>query len=122
MQDRNTRQKQVIANLVQAAERPLSVQEILTLGRKRLPGLGVATVYRSIKRLKDAGEIRAVTIPGDTSRYETAGHHHHHFKCSRCDKVYEIEGCVNELKRLVPKGFTIEDHDLTFYGRCRNCA
>lgn len=109
-------------SLVQEAERPLSVQEILARGRKRMPGLGVATVYRTIKRLSDAGEIRAVTIPGDTSRYERPKRHHHHFKCSRCDKVYEIEGCLRELGRLVPRGFTMEDHDLTFYGRCRNCS
>lgn len=122
MPERNTRQKQVIADLVREAERPLSVQEILALGRKRMPGLGIATVYRNIRRLSDAGEIQTVTIPGDSSRYETARHHHHHFKCSRCDKVYEIEGCLNELKRLVPEGFEMEDHDLTFYGRCRGCT
>lgn len=122
VQERNTRQKQIVARLIREAGHPLTVREILTLGRRHMSRLGIATVYRTVKRLIDAGELQAVVIPGDTVRYETAKHHHHHFKCSRCDRVYDLEGCVKELKCMVPKGFKVENHELTFYGYCRSCA
>jgi len=122
MQIRNTRQKQVIVKVINEAERPLTVHEVLAAGQKHLPTLGLATVYREIGRLSDAQELCTVSIPGDLPRYEVNKHHHHHFKCTDCDKVYEIEGCSSELKKLVPRGFKEKSHDLTFYGSCKICS
>jgi len=122
MQTRNTKQRQIVTQVIQDAERPLTVHEVLAEGQKQLPTLGLATVYREIGRLSEAKELHTVTIPGDPPRYEKHGHHHHHFKCTECDKVYELEGCSADLKKLVPKGFKPKTHDLTFYGLCRVCA
>jgi Fur family ferric uptake transcriptional regulator len=122
MRERNTRQRQILVHLIREASHPLTIQEILDLGRRHVLRLGIATVYRTVRRLIDAGELKVVAIPGDTVRYEMAGQHHHHFKCSRCDKVYDLEGCMKELKNMVPKGFKVENHELTFYGCCRSCA
>lgn len=121
-QERNTRQRQILVDLISEAGHPLTVREILDLGRGQVSRLGIATVYRTIKRLLDAGEVQVVTIPGDVVRYEAVKHHHHHFKCSRCDRVYDLDGCLKELKSMVPKGFKAETHDLTFYGCCRDCG
>jgi Fur family ferric uptake transcriptional regulator len=64
-----------------------------------------------------------VRLPGAPSRYEVAGkHHHHHFRCRLCDRVYEIDGCPPDLRSLVPRGFRLEGHDLTLFGRCPACA
>ena len=122
MNERKTRQKQLIPDILTKAGRPLSVTDILASGKATLPTLGVATVYRTIKRLLDDGEIQAVDIPGDATRYEMAKAHHHHFKCHACDNVFEIEGCPGNLRQLLPRGFRAESHDLTIYGRCRACA
>jgi Fur family ferric uptake transcriptional regulator len=120
--ERNTKQKRIVAQVLAEAGGPLTVAEILKAGQRIIPALGMATVYRSIKRLSAAEEIHAVEIPGDPIRYEIAHHHHHHFKCGGCDKVYELEGCLKELRTLVPRGFRMESHDLTFYGHCRGCV
>lgn len=122
MQARNTRQRQIVTQVIREADRPLTVHEVLAGGQKHLPRLGLATVYREIGRLSESEELRAVSIPGDPPRYELAKHHHHHFKCTECDKVYELEGCSEALKKLVPRGFKPRNHDLTFYGLCRVCA
>lgn len=119
---RNTRQKQVVAEVIEKAERPLTVHEVLVEGQKQLPSLGLATVYREVGRLSEAQELCIVSLPGDPPRYEMAMHHHHHFKCTACDKVYELEGCSAALRKLVPKGFKPQTHDLIFYGLCRACA
>ena len=122
MSERQTRQKQLIPDVLAKAGRPLTVPEILVLGQKTMPALGTATVYRAIKRLLDDNEIQAVEIPGDVARYEMTKPHHHHFKCNGCDNVYEIDGCPGDLRRLLPRGFRADSHDLTFFGRCRTCA
>ena len=97
------------------------VQEILELGQKQLPKLGVATVYREIARLAENAEIVTVSIAGDAPRYEMAKTSPP-FKCDECNKVYEMEGCSKELLKLVPRGFKTQRHDLTFYGICNLCA
>lgn len=121
MQIRETKQKQAVLNVIRAAGVPLTVQEVLTEGQATLPKLGLATVYREINRLSEAGELQLVSIPGDPPRYELARHHHHHFKCTFCNRVYELEGCPASLAKLVPRGFRAERHDLTFYGCCKSC-
>jgi Fur family ferric uptake transcriptional regulator len=122
LMERNTRQRQAIREALHKAGRPLSPSEILALARPRAKGLGMATVYRSVKSLVESGEVVAVELPGEPARYEAAGkHHHHHFHCRTCRKVYEVEGCPGELDALVPKGFELESHELVLYGRCVAC-
>jgi Fur family ferric uptake transcriptional regulator len=33
-----------------------------------------------------------------------------------------VPGCPGDLHRLAPRGFTVEQHDVTLYGRCRDCG
>jgi len=122
MDTRKTKQKQIVSDILEKAKRPLNVNEILAEGHKQLPGLGIATVYREIKRLSESKQLQTVEIPGDPIRYEICKHHHHHFKCNSCDKVYELENCSSDISKLVPKGFTPLSHELTFYGTCNVCT
>ena len=83
----------------------------------------MATVYRNLKRLVTEGSLRVITLPGEIPRYEmgeTA--HHHHFQCTTCRRVYDVPGCPGDLRRLAPRGFTVEHHDVTLYGRCSDCG
>lgn len=121
--ERNTRQRSAIRDAIAQAERPLLPQEVLEHAQRDAPGLGIATVYRNLKALVDEGELKAVHLPGENPRYELAGHrHHHHFQCTRCQRVFDVHACPGDLSRLAPRGFTVEDHDLTLYGVCSDCA
>lgn len=121
--ERNTRQRAAIRSAIEQAQRPLLPQEVLEAAQAEVPGLGIATVYRNLKALVDDGELRVVELPGENPRYELAGHeHHHHFQCTRCDKVFDVHACPGDLSRMAPAGFVVEDHDLTLYGRCSDCA
>ncbi len=120
--ERSTRQKSAIRAAIDAAERPLSPQEVLLASQAEVSGLGLATVYRNLKVLLDAGEILAVMLPGDSPRYESTRHaHHHHFQCTTCQRVFDVHQCPGDLANLAPKGFTVEHHELTLYGRCNEC-
>ncbi|MET0268121.1 MAG: transcriptional repressor, partial [Duganella sp.] len=96
--ERNTRQRQAIHQCITIAGRPLAPQEILEQAQQAVPGIGMATIYRNIKSLLEAGEITTVSLPGGGDRYELAGHgHHHHFHCRACDRVFEVHACPGDM-------------------------
>jgi Fur family ferric uptake transcriptional regulator len=120
--ERFSRQRAAIRDAIDQAQRPLSPQEVLDAAQRAVAGLGLATVYRNLKQLLEAGEITAVTLPGESPRYEVAQHaHHHHFQCDACHRVFDVHGCPGDLARLAPPGFTVDRHEITLYGRCSDC-
>ena len=60
---RNTQQRKAIVNVIDAEQRPLSVQEILDLATHECPGLGIATVYRNVRALVDCGLNLQTILP-----------------------------------------------------------
>jgi Fur family ferric uptake transcriptional regulator len=122
--ERATRQKTAIRMAIDAARRPLTPLEVLQEAREQVPALSIATVYRNIKSLLQEGSIHMVPLPGDNPRYESthaASTHHHHFQCLRCQRVFDVHDCPVDLQYVAPPGFSVERHELTFYGRCADC-
>jgi Fur family ferric uptake transcriptional regulator len=120
---RKTRQRQALAETLDRADRPLSVDELLEAASRRVEGLGVATVYRTIGAMLESGAIEAVEIPGEPARYERADKgHHHHFQCERCDRVFDLNGCFENVRKLAPPKFRVREHAVTLYGLCASCA
>lgn len=120
---RSTSQRRAIHAVFADAARPLSFDEVLEAARQEVPGLGIATVYRTVKSLTENGDLVPVDLPGEPSRYELAGKgHHHHFSCNDCGRVFELEGCPGNITRLLPPGFTMSGHEVVLYGRCAQCG
>lgn len=120
---RQTKQRQVIATMLKQAGRPLLPKELLDKAQESLPQLGIATVFRTLKKMVDEGEATIVSLPGDSPRYERSDlAHHHHFKCEECESVFEINGCPGHLEQLLPKGFQMAGHEITLFGRCADCS
>lgn len=120
---RKTRQRDALRDALQRAERPLSVDELLEAASRRVDGLGVATVYRAVGTLLKEGAIEAVEIAGEPTRYERADKgHHHHFQCEKCERVFDIAGCLDNLRKLAPPKFRVKEHAVTLYGLCAACA
>lgn len=122
---RDTRQRRAIRSVFAQADGPLGPQEVLDRAQADVPGIGLATVYRTIKLMLDDQELSQVDLPGEASRYEPADRqksHHHFFKCEACGKVYEVAGCVSNPGALAPEGFTVSRHEIVLYGRCAQCA
>lgn len=120
---RNTRQRAAIRGVFESNPHPLTIHEVYGLAEKAVSGLGIATVYRTVGSLSDQGVLSTVEIPGEPPRYELAGKaHHHHFRCRRCKRVFEIGGCPEGIACLAPAGFRIEGHEILLTGLCPDCA
>jgi len=122
---RHTKQRVAIESAIGESGRPLSPAEILQAARATVPSLNLATVYRTLKRLGEAGEVTVIQIPGEAPRYNLyheEERHHHHFRCNKCGGVFCMEGCVEGLKTLLPDGFRMTGHDIVLYGLCPACS
>jgi Fe2+ or Zn2+ uptake regulation protein len=90
-----------------------------------LPGVGRATVYRTLKLLLEAGVVCKLALPNGAPRYSLARvEHHHHTLCVRCGTVGEFrDATIERLLRGV--GGDIADrivgHRMEFYIICRDC-
>jgi len=120
---RNTEQKAAIRDAIEAAQRPLSVSELLAAARRTVATLGQATVYRVLKQGLAEGWLEQIDLPGEPARYESAGkHHHHHFHCRACGRMFEVPGCRLAATGPLPRGFRVEGHEMLLHGTCRDCA
>ncbi len=126
---RSTKQRRAILAALEGARRPLSPKEVLTEatrlgadGGEPVTDLSLATVYRNLGALLDAGQLATVQLLGQPSRYELSGlAHHHHFHCERCDRMYDVPGCPGSIARLAPSGFEVRSHELVLSGYCDLC-
>jgi Fur family ferric uptake transcriptional regulator len=121
---RGTQQREAIRKVISEAGRPLSINEIFKSAKSSVDSLGIATVYRNLKILQSEGSIVQVVLPGQPSRWEIhPERHHHHYLCTACDKLYEIQVCSENLSHLLlPDGYVVEEHDILLYGKCAACT
>jgi Fur family ferric uptake transcriptional regulator len=99
-----------------------SVDDILS----RVPGVGRATVFRTIKLLSEMGMLCRVLLEDGSLRYRVSQRqdHHHHLVCVSCASVQELDACIDPevLGDLAQStGYEIEGHWLEFFGRCAAC-
>lgn len=123
---KSTRQRDEILNIFVSAGRHLSAEELYLLVKKPHPGIGYATVYRTLKLLASAGLAEERRFEDGYTRYEyraTDGHHDH-LICTKCGKIIEFENVrIEELQQDVARKnrFQVQNHKLELYGLCSEC-
>jgi len=119
----NTQQREVILSVLKEAARPLTREEILSLGRQQIPRLGSATVNRAIREMTAAYQIIGVEFPGQPRRYELpAESEHPHFICRRCDRVFDLPVAMQLPQVHAPKGFVVTGGEIVYAGTCPDCS
>jgi Fur family ferric uptake transcriptional regulator len=123
--ERVTRQRLLVADALAGSGRRLTADQLYRSLRRRVPGIGRATVFRTLETLVEAGVARRLELDGHVYAYVAClTAHHHHIACTRCGRVEEIdEAYVTPItQRLAADmGFEIDDARLDFYGRCATC-
>jgi Fur family transcriptional regulator, ferric uptake regulator len=125
---RLTRQRQVLLEVMDQAERHLSADAILERAQKIDPNVHRVTVYRTLEMLKRIGlldELDLLHIHGHRHYYESHGPRDHiHVACLRCGKVREVESDLYEqMKRQIERdtGVKITVTRTEIGGYCENC-
>ncbi len=123
---RSTRQRDVILDVFLATRQHLSVEELFLKVKASHPGIGFATVYRTVKLLAEAGIARELTLKNGQVRYEhqLAGEHHDHLICTGCGTIVEFEDeTIEKLQQEIAgrHGFRMTSHRMDLFGLCPTC-
>lgn len=123
---RSTRQRDVILDSFLSTHQHISVEELYLKIKPSNPGIGQATVYRTLKLFVEAGLAREILLHDGQTRYEhgLAGEHHDHLVCTGCNAIIEFEDdTIEKLQEEVAArhGFLIKNHKMEIYGLCSNC-
>lgn len=101
----------------------LTADETFGRARRELPELSRATVYNALAAFVEAGLLRAVESRGAVLYDPNPDPTHHHFRCRRCDRLYDVhvEG-VDDLRVTGASGFAVEHRTVLLGGLCPSCS
>lgn len=121
----------ILSVLEQHGGRHMTAEDIYELVTEDYPEIGLATVYRTLQLLWDMQLIDRINLDDGCVRYEIghllcdgAKHSHHHLICRECNKVVPFDDdLLDDLEHHIEEvtGFHVLDHELKFYGLCREC-
>jgi Fur family ferric uptake transcriptional regulator len=119
--------KIVLAVFSQNQEKHLSAEDVYGMVKKTHPEIGLATVYRTLDLFAELDVLQKNDFGDGRYRYEfcqAEAHHHHHLICRKCGIVTEFaDDLLEALENFIEQknGFQIIDHELKFYGYCKEC-
>ena len=117
--------EQILATFLKT-EKHLTINDLYDLIRKRHPQIGLATVYRTMKIICDAGLARETDFGDSTRRFEHKykHQHHDHLVCLKCGRIIEVMSpAIEKLQTSLAKKhkFTAAKHRMEIFGICRTC-
>jgi Fur family transcriptional regulator, peroxide stress response regulator len=119
-----TRQREVVLTVIRENDEHLTANEVFDKAKQLLPGISFATVYNSLRYLKDAGHIAEISFGSGASRFDAMTARHDHAICTKCGKLVDMEielpiEIVNfaaEFSKFKPQSI-----ELTLRGICPEC-
>jgi Fur family ferric uptake transcriptional regulator len=117
--------RDVILRALQGGEDFRSAQDIHANLRASGQKVGLATVYRTLQSLHEAGEVDALRNEGGEVTYRScdSNRHHHHLVCRLCGRTVEVEGPAVErwAETMAAKhGYRDVSHTVEIFGVCSN--
>ena len=122
---RPTRQRRAVIAALGSFADFRSAQEIHELLGRTGEKVGLATVYRTLAALADAGEVDVLRSEDGEAIYRSCSDtHHHHLVCRACGATVEVEGpAVERWTRTIAgeHGYAEISHTLEIFGTCPSC-
>jgi len=122
----HSKQREQILDVLLKTEKHTTVDGLYELVRKKNPKIGLATVYRAMRVICDAGLAKEVDFGDGLKRFEHKyqHQHHHHLVCIKCGRVIEIAN--PEIERLQKKlasqhNFAPTRDTMKIFGICSRC-
>ncbi len=123
---RCTAQRIAVLDLLRSRRHHYRADELSGLVAERLGAVSTQAVYDSLSALVAVGLARRIEPAGSASLFEAgSGDNHHHLICRDCGLVVDVE-CLTGAAPCVEvpdgRGFVVDEAEITFWGRCRECA
>jgi Fur family peroxide stress response transcriptional regulator len=120
-----TKQREVVLQVIREADQHLTANEVFTAAKILLTSISFATVYNSLRFLKEAGLIAEIQFGNGASRFDRMTERHDHAICTKCSKLVDIEmdlpsDFVTTATQL--SQFKTESIEFTLRGLCPDCA
>jgi len=101
-----------------------TAEDLYAIVKNRLPQISLATVYRNLDILSEAGEVLKLEMAGKQRRFDGDTSFHYHLRCSECGAVEdvvlpEMEEIQEKLNRI--PGGKITNARIEFEGLCDRC-
>lgn len=124
---RHTRQRAAVADVLAATTEFRTAQQVHEQLAASGAKVSLATVYRNLQAMVDAGQLDSVRTPEGLAAYRVCGRdaHHHHLVCRTCGKAVELElsGFEDAVGALAQRhGFVDVSHEVEIFGLCAECA
>lgn len=119
-----TKQRGVVLQVIREATEHLTANEVFDRAKTLLPTISFATVYNSLRFLKDAGLIAEIQFGNGASRFDRKLTRHDHAICNKCGKLVDLElDFPSELVQTaaVASNFKPESLEFTLRGLCPEC-
>ncbi|MBE5739261.1 MAG: transcriptional repressor [Clostridiales bacterium] len=123
MQERQTKQKQIIYEALQTLDHPTAT-EVYGYVHNQYPTVSRATVFRVLGGFAANGRALELRAAGDEIRYDYNVMPHYHAHCKECGRVADVyvEGMPEKgLKGVSDYGFHVEGYSVEFFGVCAHC-
>ena len=122
---RLTPQRVALIRLLAASEGHPSAAQLYDQLKAEYPTMSLATVYKTVKLLKDLDEVLELGFWDDDGRYDgRRPYPHPHLICIRCRNIIDPDiKIADDLAQQVAQlsGYRIVSHRLDFYGVCPAC-
>lgn len=84
-----------------------------------IPTLSKTSVYNTLKLFCQKGIVKEIDIDPTYVRFDGNVDFHGHFKCNKCNEVYDF---TMEEPKEEPEGFIVSIKEVYYYGICKKCA
>jgi Fur family ferric uptake transcriptional regulator len=124
MRARQSRQREVVLEVVRSTMDHPTAEWVHRQARRRLPRIGLATVYRNLKRLVEEGLIRELHSAGHSTRFDGNTGRHYHIRCLGCGRVNDLPVSVDawlEEEAARAMNYRVLGHQVEVLGLCPLC-
>lgn len=122
MKKRNTKQKELILEVVKSSCIHPTAEEVFKGVNKIDPKISISTVYRNLQEMTVDGIIDKIIDREGINRFDGKNCKHYHFICTKCNKIEDLDiPYKDNINKLLNRDYIIECHNIEFRGICNNC-
>lgn len=124
-----SKQREIVLESLEEREDHLSPQELYVELKKKMPSIGIATVYRNLQELYKEGKIHKISMKFGPDRFGAILTPHIHFICKKCNSIQNIylseteHNALDDEMELLAKSINGEkiETQVVIEGICKKC-